>query len=166
MAGVTVRTLHHYDEIGLVRPSGRSPAGYRLYDDRDLARLRDALSYRELGFRLEQAADLLDDDGGDHGSLLREQHRLVRQRIGRLQDVLTHLEKMMEAEQMGIDLTPEEQLEVFGENWLGDDYETEARERWGGTDAWQQSSRRTAALTKQDWVEVKATTERLEADLA
>src|SRR3954447_1309922 len=133
MAGVTVRTLHHYDEIGLVRPSRRSPAGYRLYDDRDLARLRDALSYRELGFTLEQVAGLLDDPEGDHATHLRAQHRLVRQRIARLHDVLAHLEKMMEAQQMGIDLPPQEQLEVFGESWLGDEYAAEAQERWGGT---------------------------------
>jgi DNA-binding transcriptional MerR regulator len=166
LAGVTVRTLHHYDEIGLVRPSGRSDAGYRLYEATDLERLRDVLSYRELGFALEQIAQILDDPQGDTVSHLREQHRLVRQRIDRLRDVLSHLEKLMEAEQMGINLTPEEQLEVFGENWLGEEYAAEAEQRWGDAEAWQQSQRRTATLTKDDWVEVKASTEALERELA
>ncbi|GAB3593601.1 MerR family transcriptional regulator [Angustibacter peucedani] len=166
VAGVSVRTLHHYDEIGLVRPSGRTSAGYRQYDAADVARLRDALAYREVGFALDQVAALLDDPAGDHASHLREQHRLVRRRIARLTDVLAHLEKMMEADQMGIDLTPEEQLEVFGENWLGEDYASEAEQRWGSTEAWQQSQRRTAAFTKADWVQVKASGEALEADLA
>ena len=166
LAGVTVRTLHHYDEIGLVQPSGRTTAGYRVYEEGDLARLRDVLSYRELGFALEHIARLLDDPQGDTASHLREQHRLVRRRIDRLREVLTHLEKLMEAEQMGINLTPEEQLEVFGENWLGEEYAAEAEQRWGDTEAWQQSQRRTAALTKDDWVEVTASTEALERELA
>ncbi len=166
LAGVTVRTLHHYDEIGLVQPSGRTSAGYRVYDEPDLARLRDVLSYRELGFGLDQVARILDDPQGDPASHLRDQHRLVRQRIDRLREVLTHLEKLMEAEQMGINLTPEEQLEVFGENWLGEEYAAEAEQRWGDTEAWQQSQRRTAALSKDDWVEVKRAGEALERDLA
>ncbi len=166
MAGVSVRTLHHYDEIGLVQPSGRSAAGYRLYAESDIARLRDVLSYRELGFTLDQVAKILDDPEADAGSHLREQHRLVRQHIERLRGVLDHLEKMMEAQQMGIELTPQEQLEVFGENWLGAEYAAEAEQRWGQTDAWQQSQRRTAALSKQDWVEVKAQTDAVEAAFA
>ncbi|MGN6612996.1 MAG: MerR family transcriptional regulator [Angustibacter sp.] len=166
LAGVTVRTLHHYDEVGLVRPSGRTDAGYRLYEAADLARLRDVLSYRELGFTLEQIARILDDPQGDTVSHLREQHRLVRQRIDRLHDVLSHLEKLMEAEQMGINLTPEEQLEVFGENWLGQEYAAEAEQKWGDTEAWQQSQRQAATLSKDDWVEVKAETDALEAELA
>ena len=65
MAGVSVRTLHHYDQIGLLRPSGRTSAGYRLYSEADLQRLRDALAYRELGFSLEHVAELLDDPQAD-----------------------------------------------------------------------------------------------------
>jgi DNA-binding transcriptional MerR regulator len=166
MAGVSVRTLHHYDRIGLLRPGGRTAAGYRLYGEADLQRLHDVLAYRELGFSLEQVASILDDPHTDTAAHLREQHRLVRNRIGRLNEVLAHLEKMMEAEQMGINLTPQEQLEVFGENWLGEEYAAEAEQRWGDTDAWAQSSRRSAALSKQDWVDIKADQEAVEAELA
>src|SRR3954454_17120855 len=61
LAGVTVRTLHHYDRIGLVRPSERTAAGYRSYDEHDLDRLQQVLVYRELGFPLEEVANLLED---------------------------------------------------------------------------------------------------------
>ncbi|WP_426567096.1 MerR family transcriptional regulator [Angustibacter sp. McL0619] len=166
MAGVSIRTLHHYDQIGLLRPSGRTDAGYRLYGDADLERLRDVLAYRELGFSLEQVAELLDDPRANTAAHLREQHCLVRNKIGRLQDVLAHLEKMMEAEQMGINLTPQEQLEVFGDGWHGEELDAEAGQRWGQTEAWGQSKRRTAAYTKQDWVEIQAATQALEAELA
>jgi DNA-binding transcriptional MerR regulator len=166
LAGVTVRTLHHYDDVGLLTPTGRTPAGYRLYDDGDLARLRDVLSYRELGFSLEQVRSILDDPRADPASHLRNQYRLVRERIARLEEVLGHLEKLMEAQHMGINLTPEEQLEVFGENWPGDDYAAEAEQRWGDTDAWRQSQQRTSAMSKDDWLAVKAETDALEAELA
>ena len=65
LAGVTVRTLHHYDDIGLLAPSGRSVAGYRRYDDVDLERLQRILFYRELGFGLDEIRDVMTDGGAD-----------------------------------------------------------------------------------------------------
>jgi DNA-binding transcriptional MerR regulator len=65
LAGVTVRTLHHYDEIGLVRPSARTGAGYRAYSAGDVERLREVLAYRRLGFGLREIADLVDDPATD-----------------------------------------------------------------------------------------------------
>ena len=61
LAGVTIRTLHHYDEIGLLSPSGRSAVGYRIYEEADLERLQRILFYRELGFALEEIAAIVDD---------------------------------------------------------------------------------------------------------
>ena len=61
LTGVTVRTLHHYDEIGLLSPSGRTAAGYRRYAESDLARLQQILTYRELGFPLEEIGEILAD---------------------------------------------------------------------------------------------------------
>src|SRR5690348_7264097 len=86
LTGVTVRTLHHYDRIGLLVPGERSGAGYRLYDRADLDRLTRILCYRELGFGLEQIAELLRDDA-DPAAHLHRQRVLVRQRIERLQAV-------------------------------------------------------------------------------
>ena len=119
LSGVTVRTLHHYDQIGLLRPRGRSAGGYRRYDDADLARLHRVLSYRELGLPLDQIAGILDDPSADAAAHLRRQHQLVRQRIERLSRMLAQIEKAMEAEQMGISLTPQEQFELFGPDWAG-----------------------------------------------
>ena len=65
LAGVTIRTLHHYDEIGLLSPSGRSAAGYRIYEGPDLERLQQILFYRELGFALEEIAAIVDDPRTD-----------------------------------------------------------------------------------------------------
>ena len=75
MAGVTVRTLHHYDDIGLLVPGERTSAGYRVYTDADLERLQQIRFYRELGFGLDEIAVLLDTaDPREH---FRRQHRLL-----------------------------------------------------------------------------------------
>ena len=84
IAGVSVRTLHHYDDIGLLRPDKRSPGGYRLYKASDLERLRQILLYRELGFSLEETAVILDDPRADPVVHLRRQHKLLTERIERL----------------------------------------------------------------------------------
>ncbi|MFE3146149.1 MerR family transcriptional regulator [Streptomyces sp. NPDC059218] len=154
-AGVTVRTLHHYDGIGLLSPSGRSRAGHRRYDDGDLDRLQQILFYRELGFPLDEIAVLLDDPGADPQEHLRRQHRLLSDRIAELRRMADAVETAMEARKMGINLTPEEKFEVFG----GKDPEEHAQEaeaRWGGTDAYAESQRRAAGYTKDDWKRMQA----------
>ena len=153
LSGVTVRTLHHYDETGLLRPTRRSDAGYRLYDADDLARLQQILFYRELGFALDDVAGLLDDPAVDTLDHLTRQHELLGARIRRLEDMRAAVELHLEARQMGIDLTPEEMLEVFGEDHAANHeaHQAEAEERWGTTDAWAQSRRRTSRYTKDDW---------------
>jgi DNA-binding transcriptional MerR regulator len=165
LAGVTVRTLHHYDRIGLVRPSRRTAAGYRDYTEADLDRLHQVLVYRELGFRLEEVATLLDDPDADPPAHLRRQHRLLRDRLERTQAMVAAVEKEMEARSMGISLTPEEKFELFGEGY-SEDYEREAEERWGETEAWTQSQRRTAADSKEDWVRIKAEADDVERRFA
>src|SRR6195952_3076252 len=155
LAGVTVRTLHHYDRVGLLPPPARTAAGYRQYGPADLDRLHQVLLYRELGFPLEEVATLLDAPDADPAAHLRRQHRLLRDRLERTQAMVAAVEKEMEARQMGISLTPEERFEVFGD-WLPESYEAEAEQRWGETDAWAQSRGRTAAMPKEDGLRVKA----------
>ncbi|MEV3990119.1 MerR family transcriptional regulator [Streptomyces sp. NPDC049837] len=149
-AHVTVRTLHHYDEIGLLSPSGRSHAGHRRYDDADLDRLQQILFYRELGFPLDQVAALLDDPDADPQEHLRHQHELLTTRIAELQKMAEAVEHAMEAKKMGINLTPEEKFEVFGDN-DPEQYAEEVEQRWGDTEAYRESQRRTARYTKADW---------------
>ena len=120
LAGVSVRTLHHYHQVGLLSPSGRSAAG------------QDAHAH------------------------LRRQHRMLREQITRRQDMLAAIEKELEAATMGIALTPEEQLEIFGTTKVTGEWAEEAERRWGDTEAWAQSQRRAAAYTKQDWLDIKA----------
>ena len=154
LAHVSVRTLHHYDDIGLLTPSGRSAAGYRLYSQADLGRLRQILFYRELEFGLDEIAEILADPDAGTDDHLRRQHRLLRERLARGKALLGAIEKEMEARKMGISLTPEEQFEIFGTDKFAQ-YAEEAEQRWGDTEAWKQSQRRAAAYTKDDWIVIK-----------
>jgi DNA-binding transcriptional MerR regulator len=165
LAGVTVRTLHHYDRIGLLSPSERSAAGYRRYSSADLDRLHQVLLYRELGFPLEQVATLLDDPSADPEAHLRRQHALLRDRLERTSAMVTAVEKELEARAMGISLTPEERFEVFGDHDPAQD-EAEVEERWGETEAYAQSNRKTAAYSKADWLRIKAEGEDVERQFA
>jgi DNA-binding transcriptional MerR regulator len=164
-AGITVRTLHHYDEVGLLVPSGRTSAGYRLYAYADLLRLQRVLGYRALGLALDEIAALLDDPAADPVAQLRAQHTALTDRIAALQLQLAALTQTMEAHQMGIQLTPQEMLEVFGDA-DPTQHAAEARERWGDSDAYRQSQRRTSRYSKADWQRMKVETEAVEAALA
>jgi DNA-binding transcriptional MerR regulator len=166
LVGVSVRTLHHYDEIGLVVPSGRTSTGYRIYEPGNIERLYQVLTYRELGFALEEIRKLLDDPDIDVLEHLKDQLGLLGERIDRLRQMASAVEKMMEAKKVGIQLTPEEQREIFGDDWRGDEYAEEAEQRWGNTESWKQSQERVAHWSKDDWVRVKADTDALEADFA
>jgi MerR family transcriptional regulator, thiopeptide resistance regulator len=120
----------------------------------DLQRLRQILFYRELGFALEQIAEILADPAAGADEHLRRQHRLLRERRTRTELLLNAIEHEMEAQEMGITLTPEEQLEVFGSDKFAE-YNEEAEQRWGQSQAFTESQRRTAGYTKDDFVAIK-----------
>ena len=166
MVGVSVRALHHYDQIGLVTPSRRTAAGYRVYDDADVERLYRVLTYRELGFSLERIATLLDDPDADELHQLRAQHALLTERIDRLHRMVAAGAEMMTTKKQGIRLSAAEQSEIFGDDWRGEQYAAEAEERWGETDAWRESQKRAAGFSKEDWQRIKAETDALERRLA
>jgi DNA-binding transcriptional MerR regulator len=155
LAGVTVRTLHHYDDIGLLSPVVRSAAGYRRYGDDDLRRLQQIMFYRELGFALDDIISLVSDPDAKPAEHLRRQHTLLAARLERTRRLVEAVEKAMEAEKMGISLTPEERLEVFGDH-DPEQYADEARDRWGDSEAYRQSMRRTTSYSKLDWLTIKA----------
>jgi MerR family transcriptional regulator, thiopeptide resistance regulator len=164
LAGVTIRTLHHYDEIGLLSPSRRSAAGYRIYEEPDLERLQQILFYRELGFALEEIAAIVDDPQTDAVDHLRRQRGLLTEKIERLQKMVAAIDHEMEARDMGIKLTPEERMKVFGD-FDPEDHAEEAERRWGGTDAYRQSQRRVSSYTKEDWLKIKAEHDEVAASL-
>jgi DNA-binding transcriptional MerR regulator len=166
LTGVSVRTLHHYDHIGLVVPSVRTPAGYRGYTDADIERLHFVLVYRSVGMPLEEIRALLDDSSADVLEHLQHQHDVLLEQAERLQQTIKAVEELMDAHREGIQLTAEEQVEIFGTTVFSEEYAVEAEERWGQTDAWKQSQQRVSTFSKQDWIAIKAEGDALLADLA
>ncbi len=155
MAHVSVRTLHHYDATGLLSPSGRSEAGYRLYERQDIERLQQALFFRELGFSLEEIRAVLDDPAFDPVEALVVQRELLAEKAARIQAMIGAVEAALEARQKGVTMNDGEMFEVLGD-FDPKQHEDEARERWGDTDAYKESARRSARYNKEDWKRIKA----------
>lgn len=148
--GVTIRALHHWDEIGLARPSLRTVAGYRLYTAGDLERLHRIVVYRELGLGLDRIRAILDDSAADVAAALRAQRAQVAERIDRLQRLSAGLDRMIDAHERGLLLTVEQQAAIFGPRW-DPDWPARARERYGDTTQWQQYAERAASRGPEEW---------------
>ena len=115
LAHVTVRALRHYDRIGLLRPSGRSEAGYRLYTTEDLERLQTVLLYKELGFGLGEIRDLLAEPGFDRREALRAQRDQLAHRSARVDAMLAMIDKTLAAMDEGIPMERSDLFGVFGD---------------------------------------------------
>jgi len=165
LANISVRALHHYDEIGLLVPSARTAAGYRLYSDADLARLQEILLFRELEIPLDDIATLLSGGAFDRRAALELQREMLLQKAVRTEALIASVERAINAERTGVRMTKEEMFEVFGD-FDPVEYEGEVQERWGESDAYKESSRRTAKYTKADWERFKAESEQIGTDTA
>jgi len=160
--GLTVRTLHHYDETGLLHPSERSAAGYRLYTESDLVRLQHIVVYRRLELPLDEIRGLLDEGGAvDH---LRRQRDRVMSRLDEMRELVVAIDNALEKEMSNQPMTDDDMRELFGEGF--DDYRAEAEARWGESETWKESQRRAATYTKEQWVQIKAEGEAVEKALA
>jgi DNA-binding transcriptional MerR regulator len=162
LAGITVRTLHHYDERGLLSPSGRTESGYRLYSEGDLERLQEILGWRALGFSLSEIGHLLDDAGYDRRSALRAQRELVVTELGRLAGLQRALDRAI----AGAEHEDKQQEETMFDGFDPRQYEDEARERWGHTDAYKESARRAASYGEPQWREIKTRADEIERQFA
>lgn len=143
LAGVSVRTLHHYDRIGLLRPTARTGAGYRLYGDNDLARLQQILLLRELEFPLAEIRSLIDSPTFNRRKALEQQIGLLelkRERIDRLIGLARSLTRE--------DVT-DVSFEAFDTSRL-DEYAQRAKESWGDTATWKDYERRSAGRTREE----------------
>lgn len=148
LVGVSVRTLHHWDQIGLVRPD-RTLSDYRLYTADDVARIHRVLVYREAGVTLDDVARILDDPSVSAREHLATQRHLLLERIDQLAAKVAAVDRMMEKEEMNEKISPQEQAELFGTEWNAE-YAEEAEQRWGGTEQWAQSQKRMAAMSRED----------------
>ena len=165
MAGVSVRALHHYDAVGLLSPSARSEAGYRLYSRADLERLQEVLLFRTLEIPLDDISVLLSGGAFDRLAALELQRELLVQKAARTSALIASVERAINAERTGVRMTTEEMFQVFGD-FDPAEHENEVRERWGENEAHRESARRTASYTRADWERFKAEGEQIGRDTA
>ena len=140
LTGVSVRTLHHYDAIGLLKPTRVTEAGYRLYDDTALGRLQTILLFRQLQFPLKEIRDILDSPGFDPMEALTQQIHLLELQRQHLDNLISHARKIQTTGVFSMDFSTFDTTEL-------DQYTAEAKARWGKTKAWQEYEQKAAGQT-------------------
>lgn len=151
LAGISVRTLHHYDEIGLLKPAQVSASGYRLYTEGDLERLQQVLFFKELGFGLHEIKEIIDRPGFDRKRALLEHRQLLLERQERIGRLLRSVDRTLESMERGIRMAEKDMFNGFDQS----KYEEEARQRWGHSEEYRQSAERTKKYTKADWTKIQ-----------
>ncbi len=147
LTGVTVRTLHYYDEIGLLHPGNESESGYRLYDENNLEVLQQILFFRELDFPLNEIKEIINNPYFNKSEALHKHRELLMKKRKRLDRLIKLTDQIMEGEnKMSFKEFDMKEIEETKEK-----YGKEAKERWGKTDAYAESERRTASYGKEEW---------------
>ncbi|MGL4821120.1 MAG: MerR family transcriptional regulator [Bacilli bacterium] len=162
LTGVSVRTLHHYDALGLLKPHTTKVNGYRIYDDANVQTLQRILFYRELGFSLPEIQTLLSNQTHNINDRLSAQRHLLELKKKRL----THLIALIDETIKGgfqMDFKPFAMNEI---NEAKKQYAKETKERYGHTEAYTESQNRTARYTKEDWQTITAEQTRIYEDWA
>ncbi len=148
MSGVSVRTLHHYDEIGLLSPAGRSAAGYRKYSEEDVEKLQQILFFKELGFELGEIAKITGSPDFDRRSALADHKMVLLKKMDRIKAIIKTIDKTMESLERGNKMNKKEMFGAFDEKTI-EEYRKEARARYGEKAV--ECERRTAKYAKDDW---------------
>lgn len=164
IAGVSVRALHHYDAIGLLVPKQRTDAGYRVYDQDDLLRLQQILIGREQGLALEEIRRSLDDPRFDRAQALRAQKLQLEARARRMDDMIRAVDAALELLEgrPGGTMDMQQLFDGFDPSV----YEAEVKERWGDTDAYRASAKRTKRYGKDEWRQIEEEQTAIYADAA
>lgn len=155
MAGVSVRTLHHYDQIGLLEPSARTEAGYRLYGQQELLRLQQILFFKELDMPLDEVRQILDDPGFDQVTALEHHRLLLQRRMERLTRLLKTIDRTIRRfTEDDMTLTDEELYEGFTTEQI-ERYKREAREMYDPALV-EESERRVKKMSRAEWKAIGA----------
>ncbi|WP_127124465.1 MerR family transcriptional regulator [Pseudoflavitalea rhizosphaerae] len=149
LAGVSVRTLHHYDQLGLLTPSARTEAGYRLYGEQELLRLQQILLYKEMDLPLPAIAGILDDPAFDLVAALQQHRAMLEERRDRAGLLLETVNKTIQKLTGGPDMITNEELYAGFPKETAEAWRSEAMERWG-KDTVEQSEQALRKMSKED----------------
>ncbi len=162
LSGVTVRTLHHYDEVGLLSPT-RKKNGYRIYDEHDLLKLQQIMFFRELDFPLLEIRKILSSEKFDEKRALLDHKKLIEAKRRRLAGLVRTIDKTIRRINKETNMKDEELYKAFKEH--DEKYADEAKQRWGKTDAYKQSQARVAKMSKADMADVQKKADALMKEL-
>ena len=157
IAKVSVRTLHYYDEIGLLKPSSITESGYRLYDDGKIYRLQQILFFKELKFSLKEIREMLDSNGFDRKHALEMQKELLFKEKKRIEDIIESLDKSLCEIRGGEKVSKKEMFNGFDITEIEkhkEKYAKETKEKYGESDAYKESQEKTSKYKKEDWQDV------------
>ncbi|WP_106495222.1 MerR family transcriptional regulator [Lentibacillus sp. Marseille-P4043] len=129
LVGISVRTLHHYDEIGLLTPESTTESGYRLYSDSDLEALQQILFFKEIGFPLKKIKEIISSPSFDRKEALKLHRKMLLEKRSRLDQMISTIDKTIQHSKGEIDMSAKERFEGF--DFSRNPYEQEARDRWG-----------------------------------
>lgn len=129
LVGISVRTLHHYDEIGLLIPDKITEAGYRIYSGENLETLQQILFFRELGFPLKKIKEIINSPLFDRKDALMMQHQMLLEKKNRLEQMIVTIEKTIQHMRGDMQMSNKEKFQGF--DFSHNPYEEEAREKWG-----------------------------------
>lgn len=168
IAGISVRALHHYDQIGLLKPESVSPAGYRIYDEKDLEKLQQILFFKELGFSLQQTKDIIENPEFDRKKALITHKELLIEKKKRLENIIASVEHTIESIEGGISMDKEEMFKSFDMTSIEEHrkrYAEETEKKYGNTDAYKESLQKTSKYKKEDWARITAEQEEIYMDI-
>lgn len=147
LAHISVRTLHYYDQIGLLKPSSVAKNGYRYYQDNELVRLQQILFFRELDFPLEEIKRMLNRSEYNVIEALKDQRNLMLLKRVRLNKLIKSIDKTITTMSNNEQQQDNEMYDAFKDNDVKQ-YQEEVKQRWGNTDAYKQSMARVGKMTK------------------
>jgi DNA-binding transcriptional MerR regulator len=166
MAGISVRTLHYYDEIGLLKPSFiNRENGYRFYEEKELLKLQQILFFRELDFSLETIRGIMESPNFDSVAALLDQKKLLELKRKRIDRLLRTISKTIIAAKGGEFMNNDDAYSAFDDPDY-QKYKDEVEMRWGNTNAYKQSQERLRKMTKADLDQIKADGEAIARDTA
>jgi MerR family transcriptional regulator, thiopeptide resistance regulator len=150
-SGISVRAIHFYDEVGLLKPSFIKPNGYRCYEDKELLRLQQILFYRELEFSVDDIYKILNSEDFDMEEALISQRKLLELKQTRIDELVKTIDKTLKHLRGGGKIMNTDDIYGGFSKKQMDEYKEEAKQRWGETEAWKQSQERTKNWTKSDY---------------
>lgn len=165
LAGISVRTLHYYDQIGLLEPTGIEENGYRYYESAELAKLQQILFFKELDFTLEEIKQIINAPNFDRLAALEEQKKLLELEQKRLTGVIKTIDKTIQTLKGGETMNDDDLYGDLDKKTV-EEYKAEAKQRWGHTDAYRQSQERVSKMTKAQMQEIKKAGDELTKELA